>query len=340
MVLQCRPRPQPDCPEAIGKQAADLDYAPPFQFGIPQAFELASRIADLAPAGLDHVFFCNSGSEAADTALKIALAYLQINGQGGRIRLIGRERGYHGVGFGGTSVGGIVGNRKMFGSLLSGVDHLPATYDREKQAFSKGEPEFGADFADELERPGQSAWRQYDCGRDRRADGRIDRRAAGAAGLSQATARDHREARNPADLRRGHHRLRAAGFAFAAERYGVLPKMMTFAKGITNGAAPMGGVIVRDTIHDAFMSGPEFAVELTDGYTYSAHPLACAAGLATLDIYRDEKLFERARELEPKFAEAVMSLKRRPGAVDIRTVGLTAGIDLAPIAGCAGQARL
>src|SRR5713101_6538486 len=270
---------------AIAKQAEALGYAPTFQFGIPQAFELASRIAELAPAGLDHVFFCNSGSEAADTALKIALAYHQLNGQGTRSRLIGRERGYHGVGFGGTAVGGIVNNRKMFGTLLAGVDHLPHTYDREKQAFTKGEPEYGAHFADELER---------------------------LVNLHGAST------------------IAAVIVEPMAGSTGVLPDMLTFAKGITNGAAPMGGVLVRDVIHDAFMSGPEHIVELTHGYTYSAHPLACAAALATLDIYRDEKLFERANKLESKFADAVMSLKGQPNVADIRTVGLTAGIDLAP----------
>jgi beta-alanine--pyruvate transaminase len=315
---------------AIGKQAAALDYAPPFQFGIPQAFELASRIADLAPAGLDHVFFCNSGSEAADTALKMALAYHQVSGQGARTRLIGRERGYHGVGFGGTSVGGIVGNRKMFGNLLTGVDHLQSTYNRDKQAFSKGEPEWGAEIADELERivnlHGANTIAAV-----------IVEPMAGSTGVLPAPKGYLKRLREITqkhgillifdEVITGFGRL---GFAFAAERYGVLPDMITFAKGVTNGAAPMGGVIVRDTLHDAFMSGPEHVVELCHGYTYSAHPLACAAGLATLDIYRDEKLFERANKLEPKFAEAVMSLRNEPNVVDIRTVGITAGIDLSP----------
>jgi beta-alanine--pyruvate transaminase len=315
---------------AIAKQAETLDFAPPFQFGIPQAFELASRIAELAPDGLDHVFFCNSGSEAADTALKIALAYHQINGQGARTRLIGRERGYHGVGFGGTSVGGIVNNRKMFGTLLAGVDHLPATYDREKQAFSKGEPEYGVHFADELERlvnlHGASTIAAV-----------IVEPMAGSTGVLPAPKGYLKRLREITqkhgillifdEVITGFGRL---GHAFAAERYGVLPDMLTFAKGVSNGAVPMGGVLVRDTIYDAFMTGPEHAVELTHGYTYSAHPLACAAALATLDIYRDEKLFERANKLETKFADAVMSLKDAPNVVDIRTIGLTAGIDLAP----------
>jgi beta-alanine--pyruvate transaminase len=297
---------------AISKQAEALDYAPPFQFGHPQAFELASRIAELAPAGLEHVFFCNSGSEAADTALKIALAYHIIRGEGSRSRLIGRERGYHGVGFGGTAVGGIVNNRKMFGTLLAGVDHLPHTYDRDKQAFSVGEPDYGAHFADDLERlvalHGASTIAAV-----------IVEPMAGSTGVLPAPKGYLKRLR---EITQKH--------AFAAERYGVLPDMITFAKGVTNGAAPMGGVLVRDAIHDAFMTGPEHVVELFHGYTYSAHPLACAAGLATLDIYRDEKLFERANRLEGKFADAVMSLKGLPNVVDIRTIGITAGIDLAP----------
>jgi len=319
---------RPQIAAAIAKQAEVLDYAPPFQFGIPQAFELASRIADLAPKGLDHVFFCNSGSEAADTALKIALAYHQISGQGGRSRLIGRERGYHGVGFGGTSVGGMGNNRKMFGTLLAGVDHLPTTYDREKQAFSKGEPEYGANFADALENlvnlHGANTIAAV-----------IVEPMAGSTGVLPAPKGYLKRLREITqkhgillifdEVITGFGRL---GYAFAAERYGVLPDMIIFAKGVTNGAAPMGGVIVRDTIHDAFMSGPEHVIELAHGYTYSAHPLACAAGLATLDIYRDEKLFEYARALEPKWADAIMSLRNEPNVVDIRTVGLTAGIDL------------
>ncbi len=313
---------------AISAQAKALDYAPPFQFGHPQSFELASRIAALAPAGLDQVFFCNSGSEAADTALKMALAYHSIRGEGSRSRLIGRERGYHGVGFGGTSVGGIVANRKLFGTLLSGVDHLPATYDRAKQAFTKGEPEYGAHFADELERlvalHGANTIAAV-----------IVEPMAGSTGVLPAPKGYLKRLREITsahgillifdEVITGFGRL---GHAFAAERYGVTPDMITFAKGVTNGAAPMGGVVVSGTIHDAFMNGPEHVVELCHGYTYSAHPLATAAGIASLDIYRDEKLFERAKALEPTFADAVMSLRNEPGVLDIRTVGLTAGIDL------------
>jgi len=322
---------------AIAKAAETLDYAPPFQFGIPQSFELASRIAALAPDHLDHVFFCNSGSEAADTALKIALAYHQINGQGSRTRLIGRVRGYHGVGFGGTAVGGIVNNRRLFGNLLCGVDHLPATYDRANQAFSKGEPEYGAHFADELENlinlHGANTIAAV-----------IVEPMAGSTGVLPAPKgyldrlRQITQAHGILlifdEVITGYGRL---GHAFAALRYGVTPDIITFAKGVTNGAVPMGGVVVRDSVHNAFMSGPDHGIEFAHGYTYSAHPLACAAGLATLDIYRDEKLFERAAALEPKFADAVMSLKGQPNVLDIRTVGLTCGIDLAPRKDAPGQ---
>ncbi len=316
--------------DAIAKQAAALDYAPPFQFGHPQSFELASRIAALAPDGLDHVFFCNSGSEAADTALKLALAYHNVRGEGGRTRLIGRERGYHGVGFGGTSVGGIVPNRKLFGALLAGVDHLAATYNREQQAFTKGEPDWGAHLADELER----LVGLHGAGTIAAV---IVEPMAGSTGVLPSPKGYLQRLREITkahgillifdEVITGFGRL---GHAFAAERYGVTPDMITFAKGVTNGAAPMGGVVLRADLYEAFMNGPEHVVELCHGYTYSAHPLATAAGLATLDIYRDEKLFERAKALEPTFADAVMSLRDQAGVLDIRTVGLTAGIDLAP----------
>jgi beta-alanine--pyruvate transaminase len=322
---------------AIAKQAQELDFSPPFQFGQPKAFELASRIAQLAPAGLEQVFFCNSGSEAGDTALKIALAYHAIRGEGTRTRLIGRERGYHGVGFGGTAVGGIGANRKMFGNLIAGVDHLPATYDRDKQAFTKGEPEYGAHLADELER----LVALHGAGTIAAV---IVEPMAGSTGVLPAPKGYLQRLREITqkhgillifdEVITGFGRL---GHGFAAERYGVTPDMITFAKGVTNGAVPMGGVVVRDTVHDAFMTGPEHVVELFHGYTYSAHPLACAAGLATLDIYRDEKLFERARELETVMADAVMTLKGQPNVVDIRTVGVTAGIDLASIADAPGK---
>jgi len=315
--------------QAIQAQAAELDFSPTFQYGHPKAFELASRVAALAPGDLDHVFFCNSGSEATDSALKIAIAYWNVIGQGSRTRLIGRERGYHGVGFGGISVGGMVNNRKFFGSLLTGVDHLPSTYNREQQAFSKGEPEWGAHLADELER----IVGLHDASTIAAV---IVEPMSGSTGVLPAPKGYLKRLRAICDkyglllifdeVITGFGRL---GAAFAAERYGVIPDMICFAKGVTSGSVPMGGVIVRKGIHDAFMKGPEHAVEFFHGYTYSGHPLACAAGLATLDLYRDEDLFERARKLEPKWADAAMSLKGLPNVLDIRQVGLTAAIDLA-----------
>jgi beta-alanine--pyruvate transaminase len=314
---------------AIQQQAAEMDYAPAFQFAHPKAFELAARVAALAPSDLDHVFFCNSGSEAVDTALKIALAYHGVRGNASRVRLIGRERGYHGVGFGGIAVGGIVNNRKQFGALFAGVDHLPTTYNRAEQAFSIGEPEWGAHLADAL-------------------DGLVALHDAStiAAVIVEPLAASTGVIPSP----KGYlQRLRAIcdkhgillifdevitgfgrmGYAFAAERYGVVPDMITFAKGITSGSVPMGGVLVRNHIYDGFMQGPEHVIELFHGYTYSAHPLACAAGLATLDVYREEGLFERARKLEAPWAQAAMALKGLPNVLDIRPVGLTVGIDLA-----------
>jgi beta-alanine--pyruvate transaminase len=323
--------------EAIRAQAAELDYAPAFQFSHPKAFELASRVAALAPADLDHVFFCNSGSEAVDTALKIALAYHNVRGEGARTRLIGRERGYHGVGFGGISVGGIVANRKFFGSLLAGVDHLPATYNREQQAFSKGEPDWGAHLADDLER----IVALHDASTVAAV---IVEPMAGSTGVLPAPKGYLQRLRAICDkygillifdeVITGFGRL---GHAFAAERYGVVPDIITFAKGVTSGTVPMGGAIVRKPIHDAFMRGPEHAVELFHGYTYSAHPLACAAALATLDLYRDEQLFERAKTLEPVWSDGVMGLKGLPNVLDIRCVGITAGIDLASRPGAVGK---
>jgi len=316
--------------QAIQKQAAEMDFAPTFQFGHPLAFTAASRIAELAPGDLDHVFFCNSGSEAGDTALKIALAFHAVRGNGTRTRLIGRERGYHGVGFGGITVGGISPNRRFFGSLLAGADHLPHTYDREKQAFSKGEPEWGAERADALE----NIVALHDA---QTIAAVIVEPMAGSTGGLPAPKGYLKRLREICDkygillifdeVITGFGRL---GTPFAAERYGVVPDMITFAKGVTSGAVPMGGVLVRKHIHDAFMNGPDHVIELFHGYTYSGHPLACAASIATLDVYRDEGLFERAKALEPTFADAVMSLKGKPGILDIRTVGLVAAFDMAP----------
>ena len=322
---------------AIARQAAELDYAAAFHFAHPKSFELASRIAALAPADLNRVFFCNSGSEAVDTALKIALAYHNVRGEGGRNRLIGRERGYHGVGFGGISVGGIVNNRKFFGTLLAGVDHLPATYSREHQAFTAGEPDWGAHLADDLERivalHGASTIAAV-----------IVEPMAGSTGVLPPPKGYLQRLRAICDKHgillifdeviTGFGRL---GCAFAAERYGVTPDLLCFAKGVNSGAVPMGGVIAREPIYDAFMHGPEHTIELFHGYTYSAHPLACAAGIAALDLYRDENIFDRAKRLEKRYSDAAMTLKGLPGVLDIRTIGLAAGIDLAPRAGAPGE---
>jgi beta-alanine--pyruvate transaminase len=315
--------------EAIQREAATLDYAPAFQFSHPKAFELAGRVAALAPGDLDHVFFCNSGSEAVDTALKIALAYHGVSGNGSRVRLIGRERGYHGVGFGGIAVGGIVNNRKQFGALFAGVDHLQMTYNREKQAFTIGEPEWGTHLADDLDR----LVALHDASTI--AAVIVEPVAASTGVLAppkgylerlRAICDKHGILLIFDEVITGFGRL---GYAFAAERYGVVPDMITFAKGVTSGSVPMGGVLVRKGVYDAFMKGPEHVIELFHGYTYSAHPLACAAGLATLDLYREEGLFEQARKLEAAWAKAAMALKGLPNVLDIRPVGLMVGIDLA-----------
>jgi len=322
--------------EAIQAQAAELDFAPTFQYGHPKAFQLASRIATLAPGELDHVFFANSGSESIDTALKIALAHHRVRGEASRTRLIGRERGYHGVGFGGISVGGIVSNRRHFGTLLAGVDHLPHTYDRSKQAYSRGEPEWGGHLAEELERLVALH------GADTIAAVVVEP-MAGSTGVlppPKGYLKTLREITKKYgillifdEVITGFGRL---GAAFAAERFGVEPDMMTFAKGVTSGTVPMGGVVVSKTIYDTFMQGPDHVIELFHGYTYSAHPLACAAGLATLDIYRDERLFERAAGLEERFADAIFRLKGLPLVEDIRTIGIVGAVDLAPIPGSPG----
>ncbi|HEY1707567.1 MAG TPA: aspartate aminotransferase family protein [Rhizomicrobium sp.] len=316
--------------EAIQRAAGELDFAPTFQFSHPAAFELSQRIAALAPDGLEHVFFVNSGSEAADTALKIARAYFQKIGQGQRFRIFGRERGYHGVTFGGISVGGIGNNRKPYGPLIPGTDdHLPLPYDKSMK-FTRREPQTGADYADALENLVALH------GADTIAAVIVEP-FAGSAGVF-ASPKDYlKRLRAICDkygillifdeVITGFGRL---GSAFAAERYGVTPDIINFAKGVTNGAVPMGGSIISAKIHDAFMTGPEHAIELFHGNTYSAHPLACAAGLATLDLYRDEGLYERAKQLEPIFEEAVHSLKGAPFVADIRNVGLAAGIELEP----------
>ena len=321
---------------AIQKSAAELDFAPTFQYGHPKVFELASRLATMAPGDLNYAFFCNSGSEAADSALKIALAYQRVKGQASRTRLIGRERGYHGVNFGGISVGGMVGNRKMFGTMLAGVDHIPHTYNRKEQAYTKGEPDYGMHYADELER----LVALHDASTIAAV---IVEPMAGSTGVLPPPKGYLKRLREICDKHgillifdeviTGFGRL---GYAFAAERFGVIPDMITFAKGVTSGTVPMGGVMVRQGIYDAFMSGPDHAIELFHGYTYSGHPIAAAAGVATMDLYRDEKLFENARKLEGVWADAAMSLKGNPLIEDIRTLGLVAAFDLKAVEGSPG----
>jgi beta-alanine--pyruvate transaminase len=321
---------------AIQKSAAELDFAPTFQYGHPKVFELASRLATMAPGDLNYAFFCNSGSEAADSALKIALAYQRTIGQASRTRLIGRERGYHGVNFGGISVGGMVGNRKMFGAMIAGVDHLPHTYNRKEQAFTKGEPDYGMHYADELER----LVALHDASTIACV---IVEPMAGSTGVLPPPKGYLKRLREICtkhgillifdEVITGFGRL---GHAFAAERFGVVPDMITFAKGVTSGTVPMGGVMVRQGIYDAFMTGPDHAIELFHGYTYSGHPIAAAAGVATMDLYRDEKLFENAKKLEGVWADAAMTLKGHPLVEDIRTLGLVGAIDMKPAEGAPG----
>jgi len=322
--------------EAIQRQAATMDYAPAFQMGHALAFELANRIVELAPGKLDHVFFCNSGSEAVDSALKIALAWQRARGEGARTRLIGRERGYHGVGFGGIAVGGIPANRKMFGAMLAGVDHLPHTHNLEKNAFSKGQPEWGAHLADELER----LVALHDASTIAAV---IVEPMAGSTGVlvpPKGYLQRLREITSKHGILLIFDEVITAfgrvGANFAADLFGVEPDMITFAKGVTSGTVPMGGVVVSSDIYQAFMSGPPGAIELFHGYTYSAHPLACAAGLASLQLYQDEGLFERAARMAPKFEQALHSLKGVKHVIDIRNVGLVGGIELAARAGAPG----
>src|SRR5689334_11644606 len=328
----CRPK----ITEAIQHQAAELDYAPAFQMGHPIVFELANRLVDIAPKGMDHVFFTNSGSESVETALKMAIAYHRVKGEGSRTRLIGRERGYHGVNFGGISVGGIVSNRKMFGTLLGGVDHMPHTHLPEKNAFSKGVPEYGAELANELER----IVALHDASTIAAV---IVEPIAGSTGVilppKGYLQRLHEITKKHGILLIFDEVITAfgrVGASFAADVYGVEPDMVTFAKGVTSGTVRMGGVIVASDIYQAFMAGPPAAIELFHGYTYSAHPLACAAGVATLQLYEDEDLFARAAKMAPKFEAALHSLKGVRHVVDIRNIGLVGGIELAARDGAPG----
>lgn len=325
----CRPK----ITEAIARQAGEMDYAPAFQMGHPSAFELANRLVDLAPKGIEHVFYTNSGSESVETALKLAIAYHRARGEGARTRLIGRERGYHGVNFGGISVGGIVNNRKVFGTLLAGVDHMPHTHLPALNSYSKGMPEHGANLADELERivtlHGAETIAAV-----------IVEPVAGSTGVLippvgyleklRAITKKHGILLIFDEVITGFGRL---GAPFAADYFNVLPDMMTTAKGLTNGVVPMGAVLTTAGIHDAFMTGPENMIELFHGYTYSGNPIASAAAIATLDTYKEEALFERAAEIAPYWEQALHSLRGTRHVIDVRNLGLIGAVELEPIAG-------
>jgi len=327
----CRPK----IVAAVQKQVAEMDFAPTFNMGHPIAFEFADRLARIAPERFSRVFFTNSGSESADTALKIALAYHRARGEGQRIRLIGRERGYHGVNFGGMAVGGIPANRKAFGPGVAGVDHIRHTHDLQRNAFSRGQPQSGAEFADDLERvctlhdPSTIA-------------AVIVEPVAGSAGVlvpPQGYLQRLREICSKHgillifdEVITGFGRL---GQPFASQRFGVMPDLFTTAKGMTNGTVPMGAVFAKDSIYDAFMDAPE-GIELFHGYTYSGHPLACAAGIATLDTYADEGLLTRGQSLEKHFEDGLHSLRGSPHVIDIRNLGLMGAVELEPRAGAPG----
>ncbi|KAF1016426.1 MAG: Beta-alanine--pyruvate aminotransferase [Stenotrophomonas maltophilia] len=323
-------RARPRIVQAIAEQAATLDYSPAFQMGSPPGFLLAQRLATLAPGTLNHVFFTSSGSEAVDTAMKIALAHHRLRGEGQRTRFISREKAYHGVGFGGMALGGLPNNRKQFGLQLGGVDYLRNTLDLERNAFSKGLPRQGADLADDLERllalhdPSTVA-------------AVFVEPVAGSAGVILPAAGYLQRLREICD----HHGILLVfdevitgfgrvGMPFAAQRFGVTPDLLTFAKGVSNGAVPLGGVLASDAVHASFMQGPAHAIELFHGYTWSGHPLACAAALATLEVYAEERLFERAIELGEYWQERLHALQGLPNVIDIRNFGLVGTVELAP----------
>jgi beta-alanine--pyruvate transaminase len=316
--------------EAIQNAAASMDFGPTFQLAHPLIFELATEMARLMPEGLDRIFFTNSGSESVDSALKIALAYHRARGESGRTRLIGRERGYHGTGFGGISVGGLVNNRRAFGALLPGVDHLPHTHDLSKNAFVNGLPPFGAERADDLERivalHGAETIAAVivepiagSTGVLIPPVGYLDRLRAICSKYGILLIFD--------EVITGFGRI---GSATAAERFGVCPDMITLAKGLTNAAVPMGAVAASREIHDTIVNATADGIELFHGYTYSGHPLAAAAALATLEVYRSEALFERARDMEEYWGEAIQSLRGLPHVIDCRNFGLVGAIELEP----------
>ncbi|MGI4844942.1 MAG: aspartate aminotransferase family protein [Janthinobacterium lividum] len=326
---------QPRITQAVSEMVGQLDFAPTFQMGHPAAFDLAEQLMEYTGHKFGHVFYTNSGSEAVDTALKIALAYHRARGEGGRTRLIGRERGYHGVGFGGLSVGGIGNNRKSFGPLLPGVDHLPHTHNLPKNAFSRGEPDFGAELADELER----LVTLHDASTIAAV---IIEPVAGSTGVLVPPKGYLKRLREICDKHgillifdeviTGFGRLCTP---FASDYFGVEPDLMTTAKGLTNGVVPMGAVFSKRFIHDAFMEAPA-GIELFHGYTYSGHPLACAASLATLEVFREQGIIENARAQQAYFEDALHSLRGLPHVIDLRSIGLVAGIELEPIAGKPG----
>lgn len=329
----CRPK----IVEAIRKQAGTLDFCSTFSVGHPLPFEVARRISELTPEGLDHVFFVNSGSEAADTALKIALAYHRLKGQATRTRFIGRERGYHGVNLAGISIGGVPANRKAYGMMIPGVDHLRHTHEPARSAFSRGQPALGAELADELE---QRIIPLHDASNIAAV---IVEPVSGAGGVLIPPQGYLQRLRQICDKHgillifdeviTGFGRL---GKPFAADFFGVTPDLMSFAKGVTNGTIPMGGVVAANKVYDAFMQGSQGAIELFHGYTYSGHPVAAAAASATVDLYREEGLFERAAELSPYFEQALHSLKGLPNVIDIRNLGLIGVVELASRPGAVG----
>lgn len=323
----------PHIVSAIQEQAAKLDYYTAFQMGYPRTFELANRLAEITPEGLSSIFFVNSGSEAVDTALKIAIAWHRVRGEGQRVRLIGREKGYHGVGFGGISVGGIAPNRKLFGALLAGVDHLRHTQDLKRQAWSRGQPEWGGQMADELER----IVALHDASTIAAV---IVEPIACSGGILIPPKGYLERIREICDK----HELLLifdevitgfgrTGEAFASQSFGVKPDIITMAKGMTSGAVPMGGVAVRQDIYDDFMHGPEQLIEFAHGYTYSGHPLAVAAAHAALDVYQDEGLFERSKETGKLLGDAIQQLKGRPYVIDVRDYGMLGAVELEPIPG-------
>ena len=325
----CRPK----IVEAIQKQAATLDFAGTFNMGHVKAFECASRLVNIAPQGFDHVFFTNSGSESVETALKMALAYHRAKGNATKVRMIGRERGYHGVNFGGTAVGGIANNRKMFGAVVAGVDHLRHTHDLSKNAFSRGEPQHGIELAEDLERlvALHDASTIAAC---------IVEPVACSTGVlipPKGYLKRLREICTKHDILLIFDEVITAfgrmGTNFGADYFNVTPDLITTAKGVTNGTIPMGAVFVTGKIHDAFMGGPDWMIDFFHGYTYSGHPMACAASIGTLDTYQDEGLLTRATELAPYWEERIHALKGLPHVIDIRNIGLIGAVEFDPIPG-------